>query len=123
MKEWRRLARSFGYAIEGIVQTVKTQRNMQIHLVAAILALAAAWWLEIDRVEWIWVLIAITLVLVMELVNTAIEAVVDLVTPDWHAKAKVAKDAAAGAVLAAAILSIAIGIAVFGPPLYEKFVG
>lgn len=123
MKEWRRLASSFAYAMEGIVHTVKTQRNMQIHLVAALFVMAAAWWLEIDRTEVIWVLIAITLVLAMELVNTAIEAVVDLVTPDWHAKAKVAKDAAAGAVLIAAILSVAIGIAVFGPPLYERFLG
>jgi len=123
LKEWRRLGRSFACAMEGIVHTVKTQRNMQIHLVAAVLALAAAWWLEIDRTEVIWVLIAITLVLVLELVNTAIESVVDLVTSDWHAKAKVAKDAAAGAVLVGAILSVAIGMAVFGPPLYEKFLG
>jgi len=123
LKEWSRLARSFAYAIEGIIHTVKTQRNMQIHLVAAILALAASWWLDIDQADFLWVIFAISLVFMMEMINTAIEAVVDLVSPDWHAKAKEAKDVAAGAVLVAAIFSVVIGVAVFGPPLYERLLG
>lgn len=96
---------------------------MQIHIVAAVLALAASWWLQIPPLHLILVLLAIALVWSLELVNTAIEAVVDLLSPDWHIKAKIAKDAAAGAVLVAAIFSVGVGIAVFGPPLYQKWVG
>jgi undecaprenol kinase len=123
LKEWRRLVRSFAWAIEGIVYTVNTQRNMQIHVIIAAFVLVAAWWLEISRSEFLLILLAMTLVFVLEIVNTAIEAVVDLASPDWHAKAKIAKDAAAGAVLIAAMMSIVIGLIVFAPPLYEKIVG
>ncbi|MFP3392050.1 diacylglycerol kinase family protein [Brevibacillus sp. SIMBA_040] len=123
MKEWRRLVRSFSYALQGIVYTVKTQRNMQIHVAAATLVLAAAWWLQIPRSDVLLVFFSIGLVFSLELMNTAVEAVVDLASPEWHAKAKIAKDASAGAVLVAAILSVGIGIMVFGPPLLEKMTG
>ncbi|WNC16881.1 diacylglycerol kinase family protein [Brevibacillus brevis] len=120
MKEWRRLVRSFSYAWQGIVHTVKTQRNMQIHVAAAVVVLAAAWWLHIPRSDVLLVFFSIALVFSLELVNTAVEAVVDLASPQWHAKAKAAKDASAGAVLIAALTSVAIGLAIFGPPLYHK---
>ncbi|WP_312117352.1 diacylglycerol kinase family protein [Brevibacillus reuszeri] len=120
MKEWRRLVRSFSYALQGIVHTVKTQRNMQIHVAAATLVLAAVWWLQIPRSDVLLVFFSIGLVFSLELLNTAVEAVVDLVSPEWQAKAKIAKDASAGAVLVAAILSVGIGITIFGPPLLEK---
>lgn len=120
LKEWRRLVRSFSCALQGIVYTVKTQRNMQIHVAAAVLVLAAAWWLHIPRSDVLLVFFSIALVFALELLNTAIEAVVDLASPDWHAKAKAAKDASAGAVLVVAIVSVVIGIFVFGPPLYQK---
>ena len=123
MKEWRRLVRSFSYALQGIVYTVKTQRNMQIHVAAATLVLAAAWWLQIPRSDVLLVFFSIGLVFSLELMNTAVEAVVDLASPEWHTKAKIAKDASAGAVLVAAILSVGIGIMVFGPPLLEKMTG
>ncbi|WP_103109119.1 diacylglycerol kinase family protein [Brevibacillus reuszeri] len=123
MKEWRRLVRSFSYALRGIVYTVKTQRNMQIHVAAATLVLAAAWWLQIPRSDVLLVFFSIGLVFSLELMNTAVEAAVDLASPEWHAKAKIAKDASAGAVLVAAILSVGIGIMVFGPPLLDKMTG
>lgn len=123
MKEWRRLVRSFSYALQGIVYTVKTQRNMQIHVAAATLVLAAAWWLQIPRSDVLLVFFSIGLVLSLELMNTAVEAAVDLASPEYHAIAKIAKDASAGAVLVAAILSVGIGIMVFGPPLLEKMTG
>ncbi|WGV62125.1 diacylglycerol kinase family protein [Brevibacillus brevis] len=123
MKEWRRLTRSFAYALQGISYTVRTQRNMQIHVAAAIVVLAAAWWLQIPRSDVLLVLFSIGLVFSLELVNTSIEAVVDLASPDWHAKAKIAKDVGAGAVLVAAILSFIIGVIVFGQPLLQKVWG
>ncbi|EJL47207.1 diacylglycerol kinase [Brevibacillus agri] len=123
MKEFRRMAKSFGYALQGIGHTVKTQRNMQIHVAAAVIVLAAAWWLHIPRSDVLLVFFSIGLVFSLELANTAVEAVVDLASPDWHEKAKIAKDACAGAVLVAAILSVIIGMAVFGPPLLQKIAG
>ncbi|MED1783018.1 diacylglycerol kinase family protein [Brevibacillus fortis] len=123
MKEWRRLTRSFTYALQGISYTVRTQRNMQIHVAAAIMVLAAAWWLQIPRSDVLLVLFSIGLVTSLELVNTAIEAVVDLASPEWHAKAKIAKDVGAGAVLVAAILSFIVGVLVFGQPLLQKVWG
>ncbi|NRS47812.1 diacylglycerol kinase family protein [Brevibacillus sp. HB2.2] len=123
MKEWRRLTRSFTYALQGISYTVRTQRNMQIHVSAAIVVLAAAWWLQIPRSDVLLVLFSIGLVFSLELVNTSIEAVVDLASPEWHAKAKIAKDVGAGAVLVAAILSFIIGVIVFGQPLLQKVWG
>ncbi|TQR39413.1 diacylglycerol kinase family protein [Brevibacillus brevis] len=123
MKEWRRLTRSFTYALQGISYTVRTQRNMQIHVAAGIVVLAAAWWLQIPRSDVLLVLFSIGLVFSLELVNTSIEAVVDLASPDWHAKAKIAKDVGAGAVLVAAILSFIIGVIVFGQPLLQKVWG
>lgn len=120
MKEWQRFVRSVSCALQGIAYTVKTQRNMQIHVAAAVLVLAATWWLRIPRSDVLLVFFSIALVFALELVNTAVEAMVDLASPDWNAKAKVAKDASAGAVLVVAILSVLIGISVFGPPLYQK---
>lgn len=120
MKEWRRLVRSFSYALQGIVYTVKTQRNMQIHVAATVIVLAAAWWLQISRSDVLLVFFSIALVTSLELVNTAVEAVVDLASPDWQRKAKIAKDASAGAVLVAAMVSVVIGVVIFGPPLYRK---
>lgn len=120
LKAWDRFVRSFSYALQGIVHTVKTQRNMQIHVAAAVLVLAAAWWLQIPRSDVLLVFFSIALVIALELVNTAVEAVVDLASPDWHSKAKIAKDASAAAVLVVAFVSVVIGIMIFGPPLYQK---
>ncbi|WP_019119928.1 diacylglycerol kinase [Brevibacillus massiliensis] len=120
MKELRRFWRSACWACAGIVFALKTQRNMQIHATAAVLVLLSAWWLHIPRGDVLLVFFSIGLVLSLELVNTAIESAVDLVTEEWHAKAKAAKDTAAGAVLLAAVVAIVIACCVFGPPLWDK---
>ncbi|MBP1930533.1 diacylglycerol kinase [Ammoniphilus resinae] len=112
-----RLIRSFGHAIEGIVYTVKTQRNMQIHIGAALLVLFMGWLLQISWSDVLLVFFSIFLVFILEMVNTAIEATVDLVTGEFHPLAKTAKDVAAGAVLLAAILAVIVGFYVFLEPL------
>ncbi|WP_134700152.1 diacylglycerol kinase [Ammoniphilus sp. YIM 78166] len=119
MGEWTRLIRSFGNAMEGIAYTIKTQRNMQIHVGAATMVFLASWLLEIPWNEVLLVFFSIFLVLILEMVNTAIEATVDLVTDQYHPLAKVAKDVAAGAVLLAAVLSILVGFYVFLEPLLQ----
>ena len=107
------LYKSFGYAFEGIGTCIKKERNMKIHCAAAILVVIAGVILKISSLEWC---ICLTLFgLIMELVNTAVEAVVDLVTEERKPLAKIAKDTAAGAVLIAAIMAAIAGIIIFLP--------
>ena len=93
--------------------TVRTERNMKIHLVAAILVLIACFFFDISRVEFLILVITITMVMSAEVVNTAIEAVVDMSTNYYHPLAKIAKNAAAGAVLITAINAVIVGYVIF----------
>lgn len=111
----RRLIKSFGYALAGIGYTIKTQMNFRIHLIAIVAVLIAGCYFKLDRTDWLWIILAIGLVLVSELLNTAIELLVDFVSPDFHEKAGKIKDIAAGAVLVAALISISIGAIIFIP--------
>lgn len=113
------LYKSFGYAFEGIIHTIQKERNMQIHCCAAVLVTAFGLWLGLSREEWFVCLILFGLVMSLECVNTAVEAVVDLATQERHPLAKKAKDAAAGAVLIAAIFAAVIGLWIFLPKLLE----
>lgn len=105
------------YAINGILEALKTQWNMKIHAVAAIVVLGAAFFFEISLIEWIIIVICIGMVFIAEIANTAIEYLVDFVSPDIHPIAGKIKDLSAGAVLIAAITSAVIGILIFGPKL------
>ncbi|PEJ56904.1 MULTISPECIES: diacylglycerol kinase family protein [unclassified Bacillus (in: firmicutes)] len=109
------LVNSFGYAFSGIFKVIKEERNIKIHLFAALVSVGLAIYLQISRIDWLILLLIITLVISLELVNSAIEAAVDLASPDQHPLAKKAKDVAAGAVLVAAIISIIIGALLFFP--------
>ena len=109
------LLRSFGYAFTGIGRTIRDERNMKIHLVFTALVIIGGIVLRISRAEWIVCLILFGLVMGLELVNTAVEAAVDLVTEEKKPLAGKAKDAAAGAVLAAAIAAAVIGLIIFIP--------
>lgn len=113
----RRLVKSFGYALSGIAYTTKTQMNFRIHLAAVILVVLFGWYLKLSSADWLWIVLAIGLVLVAELLNTAIELLVDLVSPDFNIQAGRVKDVAAGAVIVAAIISVVIGAIIFIPKL------
>src|SRR5712691_4764460 len=91
--------RSFSFAGQGVWHVVRTQRNMRVHLLAALAAVAAGLVLRISAVSWACVVSAIGLVLTAEVLNTVVEALVDLCTNEFHPLAKIAKDTAAGAVL------------------------
>lgn len=108
-----KLFRSLNHAFEGIMYAARTQANMRIHLVVAALVLTATLLLRLDRFYVIALVILIALVLALELVNTAIEAIVDLLTVAHHPLAKTAKDAAAGAVLIASAAAVAVGYLIF----------
>lgn len=109
--------RSFGHAFRGLKVLLQTQPNARIHAVATVLVVAAGVLLRISPTEWALVVLAIAGVWTAEALNTAIEFLVDLVSPDPHPLAGKAKDVAAGAVLIAAIGSAVIGGFVFGPHL------
>ena len=108
-----RLWAAFDYAFSGILYATRTQRNMRIHLIAASLAIVATLYLRLDRAYVALVVLCIAMVIALELVNTAIEAVVDLMTVAHHPLAKIAKDAAAGAVLVVSMASVIVGYLAF----------
>lgn len=109
------LLKAFRYAFRGICYTVRTQRNMKIHVIAAIIVLLSAYRLGIQGTEMALLFFAVGLVMAAEIINTAIEAAVDLMAKDYHPLAGVAKDAAAGAVLLCAVIAVIIGWLVFSP--------
>lgn len=105
--------RSFHHAFEGIMYAARTQPNMRAHLVIALLVLLASLILKLDRFYVAVLIVTIAIVLALELVNTAVEAIVDLLTVAHHPLAKTAKDASAGAVLVAAIAAVIVGYLTF----------
>ena len=111
---WRRWVRSAGYAWAGIVHSYRVQANFRIEVWAGVVAVALAVFLRVPLAP---ILLSCALVLSLELLNTALEAVVDLASPELHPLAKVAKDAAAGAVLVASAGALLVGVVVLGLPL------
>ncbi|MDR0308888.1 MAG: diacylglycerol kinase family protein [Coriobacteriales bacterium] len=107
------LAQAFRYAFQGIAYAFRTQRNMRIHLLTTVVVLIVAFLLHLQALEWVALLFAIALVIGSELVNTAIEATVDLASPERQPLAKIAKDSAAAAVLIFALFAAVIGLIVF----------
>jgi diacylglycerol kinase len=115
-----KIIRSFRFAFAGLWYLFRTQRNARIELAIGTVACAMGGWLGISRVEWAVIVFTIALVLILEGLNTAIEAAIDLASPRLHPLAKVAKDLAAGMVLIAAVASVAVGLLILGPPLWHK---
>ena len=111
--EMKKLLESFNHAINGVIDAARTQRNMKIHIIASIAVLIACFFFDISKAEFLSLAITITMVIGAELVNTSVEAVVDLNTNYYHPLAKVAKNTAAGAVLVTAINAILVGYIVF----------
>jgi diacylglycerol kinase len=113
----RAFFQSFVFAWAGIRDFFAHHRNGQFHLVAAILVCLAGWWFGISRLEWVAVILCIAVVNALEALNSALEYLTDLVSPDYHPLAGKAKDMAAGAVLLAAIGAAVVGLLIFGPYL------
>lgn len=114
------LTRTFQDALSGISYVLRTQRNARIHLAITGAVIVMGIWLRIEGMKWALLATAAGLVWTAELMNTAIEATVDLASPDRHPLAGTAKDVSAGAVLLAAIAAVIIGFLVLGPPLLER---
>ena len=118
-RELKKRINSFKYALEGIIVTFKSEMNMKIHIAIMIVVIIAVAILKINSSQWKTCIILFSLVIAGELFNTAVEAVVDMVMPEFHPKAKLAKDAAAGGVLVLAIGAVIVGLIIFIPKLIE----
>lgn len=112
------LLMSFAHAIDGVLGALKTERNLIIHFGAMALVIVFGVVLSISQTEWLICICLFALVLTAELINTAVETVVDLITSEYNSKAKLAKDTAAGAVLVAAICAAVAGAMIFIPKIY-----
>lgn len=117
MMKRKKITASFYDAFCGIIDAFHSERNMNLHIVGAMVALAASFYFRVDKMELLFVITAIFLVFITELINTAVETVIDLHTKDYHPLARTAKHCAAGAVLLAAIFSLVVAYLVFAERL------
>ena len=104
---------SFNYAFEGIIHVLRTQRNLRIHFLVAAVVIVVAVLVDVTKIELIVLLLSIAFVLIAEMINTAVEAAIDIATTSFDPMAKLAKDIAAGAVLIASVNAVAVGYLVF----------
>jgi diacylglycerol kinase (ATP) len=114
---------SFRHAFSGCLYMLRTQHNAWIHACATVAVTGLGLWLGLNRLEWVGIILVIGLVWMAEFVNTALEAVVDLASPELHPLAKVGKDVGAAAVLVGAITSVIVGLLILGPPLWARLFG
>jgi diacylglycerol kinase (ATP) len=113
----RKFIRGFGFAFKGLAYATKTQLNFRVHLVAALVAVILGFILKLTVYEWLWIILSCAIVLVTELLNTSLEILTDLVSPEYNKLAGHVKDVAAGAVVIAAIFALITGIIIFLPKL------
>jgi diacylglycerol kinase (ATP) len=114
------LVESFNFAVEGIIHVLRTHRNMRLHFAAAVLVLVLALILGVDRIELVALLLSISFVLIAEMINSAIEAAIDVATSSFDPLAKLAKDIAAGAVLIASVNAVVVGYLVFSGQVQDR---
>lgn len=117
----RRRIDSFRYALRGLADLFRSQPNARIHLVVALIVLGIGGGLHVSRLEWLALVICMALVMALEAVNTALEHLTDLVSPDFHPLAGKVKDVAAAAVLIGAFGAVVVGLIVFIPRLALLF--
>jgi diacylglycerol kinase len=114
----KKFFKSFKYAFNGIAEAVKSEQNMRFHVVSAVLVVIASFLLRLSTIEWIAIIGSIAIVSAFEMLNTALERLTDLVSPEYHPLAGQAKDLASGAVLVAAVGAGIVGCIIFGPKIY-----
>lgn len=112
-RELKGLLKSFSFAFRGIKKSIMSERNMRIHVTAAAFLLIFSYFYHFSRVEYALLFLAISSVIATEMMNTAVEAVVDMVSPAYSRAAQVAKDIAAGAVFVSAIFSVGVGLLLY----------
>lgn len=119
MSKTHQTTASFRYALSGIKSSLTNEPNIRVHFVFAFLTLGTALFMTVTTIEFAVLILTIGLVITLELVNTAVEAIVDIVSPEIRPLAKVAKDVCAAAVLTSSATAFFVGLAIFGPRLIE----
>ncbi len=118
----KNLIESFRTAFQGIWYTFVNERNMKIHLATAAIVILLSIWLKVGKIEMTVLCLTIAMVICFELINTAMEVMVNIIVDVYHPKAKIIKDVSAGAVFVSAIFSIAIGVIILGDKLINKVI-
>jgi undecaprenol kinase len=111
---------SFRYAVAGWVHVLRYQKNVRIQVAATVAVAALGGWLGLSRLEWALLVVVIGLNFLMEFVNAALEAGINLAGSDVHPMARICKDVAAGGVLLAAVIAVLVGLLVMAPPLLAR---
>lgn len=119
----RTLLGSFGHAFAGLWYVVKTQQNMRVHLCVAGAVVVLGIYVGLECTQWAVLGLTMGFVLVAEMFNTVAEAAMDATVSQYHPLVRIAKDVAAGAVLLTALISVAVGLLMLGPPLWSKIAG
>lgn len=113
----KRFLKSFWYALKGLAYAFKTQLNFRVHCFFTIAAVVLGLYAQLNFSEWLWISLAIALVIILELINTAIEVIVDLISPEQNLKAGSIKDLSAASVLVAGLFALVVGLIIFVPKL------
>lgn len=114
---FHKLVKSFGFAFSGLIQAVKSEPNLKIHFTAVAVVTIAGFVFKISMLEWLIVLLIFALIISLELLNTAVENLCDLIDPQYNPKIKKIKDISAGAVLFSSIIALIAGIIIFAPKI------
>jgi len=117
MIKFRRLLKSFNYAFRGLFKTFREEQNLQIQTIIGLLIVATAWFFRVSCFEWCLLILAISLVVLMEIVNSAVERITDVLKPRINSYVKEIKDIMAAAVMLASITAVIIGLIILGPYL------
>jgi len=115
----KKFFKGFYFACKGISYSFSTQLNFRIHCLIALFVINAGFYFALNTIEWLWIIAATAMVFIVELFNTAIETLVDLVSPDFNPKAGLIKDISAAAVLIASFMALIIGILIFLPKIID----
>jgi undecaprenol kinase len=115
----RRLAKSFRFAFQGIHHAFQNEKNFRFHMTAALLVAGCGIFFQLNKIEWLFIIICIFGMFALELINSALERAIDLVTEEYRVLAKQAKDMAAGAVLIYAMMTVLIGLMIFLPKIFK----
>jgi len=118
MSKHFKIIKSFGFALDGLETAFKQEFNFKIHIIIAFAAIITAYFIGFSILEWAILFFTIFLVFIMETLNTTIEALVDLISPEYNAKAKIVKDVSAAGVFLSAILALIIGVLLFVPKIF-----
>jgi len=119
MIRFKRLFKSFKYALRGFIKTLKEEQNLKVQSTAGILVLIMAWYFGVSRIEWVLLIFVIGLVILMEIANSAVERIADVLKPRINTYVKEIKDITAAAVLLSSIISVIVGLIIFWPYIFR----